>query len=137
MYAEVGPLFDKYASDTWKEAMAQDPNVWNQYSRDGKKMGIPVLDYAYNHDYILWIRQDWLDKLKLKAPTTIDEMEKVMDAFKNQNPDGLAPDKVTPLSIGFKTSMNGWVILHGSSVPMEPFRSSGTWEQTASWNTAL
>ncbi|WP_339187867.1 sugar ABC transporter [Paenibacillus sp. FSL P2-0121] len=109
MYADVGTLFDKYASDTWKEAMAQDPNVWNQYSRDGKRMGLPVLDYAYNHDYILWIRQDWLDKLNMQAPKTIDELEKVMDAFKNQNPDGLAPDKVTPLSIGFKTTMNTWM----------------------------
>ena len=68
MYQEVGPLFDKYASDTWKKAMEQDPNVWNQYSRDGKRMGIPVLDYAYNNDYLLWIRQDWLDKLNMKAP---------------------------------------------------------------------
>jgi putative aldouronate transport system substrate-binding protein len=109
MYQEVGPLFDKYASDTWKKAMEQDPNVWNQYSRDGKRMGIPVLDYAYNNDYLLWIRQDWLDKLNLEAPKTIDELETVMDAFKNQNPDGLAPDKVTPLSIGFKTSMNTWM----------------------------
>jgi len=109
MYQEAGPLFDKYASDTWKKAMEQDPNVWNQYSRDGKRMGIPVLDYAYNNDYLLWIRQDWLDKLNLEAPKTIDELEKVMDAFKNQNPDGLAPDKVTPLSIGFKTSMNTWM----------------------------
>ncbi|MGR6543106.1 sugar ABC transporter [Paenibacillus tundrae] len=109
MYQEVGPLFDKYASDTWKEAMAQDPNVWNQYSRDGKRMGIPVLDYAYNNDYLLWIRQDWLDKLNLEAPKTIDELEMVMEAFKNKNPDGLAPDKVTPLSIGFKTSMNTWM----------------------------
>ncbi|KGE17886.1 sugar ABC transporter [Paenibacillus wynnii] len=109
MYAEVGTLFDKYASDSWKQAMAQDPNVWNQYSRDGKKMGIPVLDYAYNHDYILWIRQDWLDKLNIQAPKTIDELEKVMDAFKNQNPDGLKPDKVIPLSIGFKTTMSTWM----------------------------
>lgn len=109
MYAEVGTMFDKYASETWKAAMAQDPNVWNQYSRNGKKMGLPVLDYAYNHDYILWIRQDWLDKLNMQAPKTMDELEKVMDAFKNQNPDGLAPDKVTPLSIGFKTSMNTWM----------------------------
>ncbi|OWA33423.1 sugar ABC transporter [Saccharibacillus sp. O16] len=109
MYEEVGPLFDKYASKTWKEAIDQDPNVWNAYMRDGKRMGIPVLDYAYNHDYLLWIRQDWLDKLNLKAPKTIDELEKVMDAFKNKNPDGLAPDKVVPLSIGFKTSMNTWM----------------------------
>lgn len=45
----------------------------------------------------------------MQAPKTIDELEKVMDAFKNQNPDGLAPDKVTPLSIGFKTTMNTWM----------------------------
>lgn len=109
LYAEVGAMFDKYASSTWKKAMAQDPNVWNQYSRGGKRMGIPVLDYAYNHDYVLWIRQDWLTKLGLKAPETIDELEQVMEAFKYHNPDGLAPDQVTPLSIGFKTTMNTWM----------------------------
>ncbi|OWR29051.1 sugar ABC transporter [Saccharibacillus sp. O23] len=109
MYQEAGPLFDKYASDTWKKAMELDPNIWNPYTRDGKRMGIPILDYAYNNDYLLWIRQDWLDKLNLQAPKTIDELEKVMDAFKNQNPDGLKPDQVIPLSLGFKTSMNTWM----------------------------
>ncbi|MUG68181.1 extracellular solute-binding protein [Paenibacillus campinasensis] len=109
MFAEVGTLFDQYASQTWKDAMNQDPNVWNPYTRDGKRMGIPVLDFAYNHDYILWIRQDWLDKLGLSEPKTLDELEQVMDAFKNRNPDGLAPDKVIPLSIGFKTSMSTWM----------------------------
>ncbi|MDR9852573.1 extracellular solute-binding protein [Paenibacillus sp. VCA1] len=109
MFREAGSLFDEYASDTWKKAMEQDSNVWNPYIRDGKKMGIPVLDYAYNHDYLMWIRKDWLDKLGLPAPKTIDELEKVMDAFKNNNPDGLKPDEVIPLSIGFKTTMNTWM----------------------------
>ncbi|MEJ8306964.1 sugar ABC transporter [Saccharibacillus sacchari] len=109
MYQEAGPLFDQYASDTWKKAMELDPNIWNPYTRDGKRMGIPILDYAYNNDYLLWIRQDWLDKLKLETPTTIDELETVMEAFKNNNPDGLSPDQVIPLSIGFKTSMNTWM----------------------------
>ncbi|NMO95068.1 extracellular solute-binding protein [Paenibacillus lemnae] len=109
MFADAGALFDQYASDNWKKAMDLDPGVWNQYTRDGKRMGIPVLDYAYNHDYVLWIRQDWLDKLGMSAPKTMDDLEKVMDAFRNQNPSGLAPDKVTPLSIGFKTSMNTWM----------------------------
>lgn len=109
MFADAGELFDKYANDTWKRAMAIDPGVWNPYIRDGKRIGLPVLDYAYNHDYLLWIRQDWLDKLQLKAPTTLAELETVMDAFKNKNPDGLAPDKVVPLSVGFKTTMNTWM----------------------------
>ncbi len=109
IYGEVGSLFDQYANDNWKKAMSLDPNVWNPYIRDGKRMGIPVLDYAYNHDYLLWIRQDWMDQLHLSAPKTLDELEHMMDLFKNQNPDGLAPDDVVPLSIGFKTSMNTWM----------------------------
>ncbi|GAB6988574.1 type 2 periplasmic-binding domain-containing protein [Paenibacillus pini] len=109
MFQDAGALFDKYASEEWKKAMAQDPNVWNPYTVDGKRMGIPVLDYAYNHDYLLWIRQDWLDKLGLATPKTMDELETIMDAFKNKNPDGLKPDEVIPLSIGFKTTMNTWM----------------------------
>lgn len=127
IYGEVDELFNKYASDTWKKAMEIDPTVWNSVTRDGKKMGIPVLDYAYNNDYILWIRQDWLDALNLKAPTTMDELEQVMDAFKNNNPSGLAPNKVTPLSIGFKNSMNTWM-----GDPSWIFGASGTLPQQ--WN---
>lgn len=108
-FREVDSLFDKYANDNWKKSMEIDPSVWNPYIRDGEAMGIPVLDYAYNNDYILWVRQDWLDKLNMKAPTTLEELEAVMDAFKNNNPDGLTPDKVVPLSLGFKSSMNTWM----------------------------
>lgn len=109
LFREVGSLFDEYANDKWKQAMALDPHVWDPYIRDGKRMGIPVLDYAYNHDYLLWIRQDWLDKLNLQPPKTLEELEAVMEAFKYRNPDGLSPDQVTPLSIGFKNTFNTWM----------------------------
>ena len=36
----------------------------------------------------LFIRQDWLDKLGLKAPTTLDEFMTVAKAFTTQDPDG-------------------------------------------------
>ncbi|SDX08441.1 extracellular solute-binding protein [Paenibacillus sp. CF384] len=128
-FRDVGELFDQYANEKWKTAMNLDSNVWNPYIRDGKKMGIPVLDYAYNHDYLLWIRQDWLDKLNLQAPKTLDDLEKIMDAFKNQNPDGLKPDKVVPLSIGFKSTMNTWM-----GDPSWIFGAYGT--IPAQWNQA-
>ena len=35
-----------------------------------------------------WIRQDWLDKLNLKAPTTVDELHDVLYAFRNEDPNG-------------------------------------------------
>lgn len=109
LFREIGSLFDQYASDAWKNAMAIDENVWNPYTRDGQRMGIPVLDYAYNHDYLIWIRQDWLDALNLEAPKTLAEFENVMEQFKNNNPDGLAPKDVTPLSLGSKTLLSTWM----------------------------
>lgn len=36
----------------------------------------------------LWIRQDWLDNLGLEVPTTLDELEDVLYAFTNDDPDG-------------------------------------------------
>lgn len=109
LFQDAGALFDKYANDAWKEAMALDPNVWNAYTKDGVRMGIPVLSYAYNNDYLLWIRQDWLDALGLEGPKTMEELEHVMDQFRNNNPQGLSPNQVTPLSIGFKDSMKTWM----------------------------
>ncbi len=35
-----------------------------------------------------WIRQDWLDKLNLQVPTTIDELYEVLTAFRNNDPNG-------------------------------------------------
>lgn len=109
LFQDAGALFDKYANDVWKEAMALDPGVWNSYTKDGVRMGIPALDFAYNNDYLLWIRQDWLDALGLEGPKTIEDLEHVMDQFRNNNPQGLSPNEVTPLSIGFKDSMKTWM----------------------------
>jgi ABC-type sugar transport system, periplasmic component len=36
----------------------------------------------------VFIRKDWLDDLGMQIPTTIDELYKVLTAFKNNNPDG-------------------------------------------------
>lgn len=36
----------------------------------------------------LWVRKDWLDKLGLKAPTTLDEFYEVAKAFTEKDPDG-------------------------------------------------
>lgn len=108
-FIDAGELFDKYASDTYKKAMAEDPNVWNPYIRDGKRMAIPILENAYNNDPVMYIREDWLKKLNLKAPTTLDELETVMDAFVNQDPDGNGKKDTVGLSVGFKNNLNTWM----------------------------
>jgi putative aldouronate transport system substrate-binding protein len=41
--------------------------------------------------YCTLIRQDWLDKLKLKMPTTVQELHDVLTAFVKAEPDGQHP----------------------------------------------
>lgn len=54
---------------------------------DGKLMALPASNIGYQHD-LLWIRQDWLDKLQLPAPKTLDDLIQVAKAFIEQDPDG-------------------------------------------------
>ncbi|TCM95895.1 putative aldouronate transport system substrate-binding protein [Paenibacillus sp. BK033] len=108
-FVDAGELFDKYASQVWKDAMNEDPTVWYPYMEDGKRIGIPILDYAYNGDPVMWIREDWMQKLGLSAPKTLDDLEKVMDAFTNQDPDGNGKKDTYGLAIGFKNWINTWM----------------------------
>lgn len=108
-FVDAGELFDKYASDTWKAAMDEDPSVWYPYMQDGKRIGIPILDYSYNGDPVMWIREDWMKKLNLKAPETLADLERIMDAFTNQDPDGNGKKDTYGLTIGFKNWLNTWM----------------------------
>ncbi|MGZ4161433.1 MAG: extracellular solute-binding protein, partial [Neobacillus sp.] len=56
-------------------------------------------------DDIPWINKKWLDELGLKMPTTTDELEKVLIAFKEKKPDG---KDVIPMS---------FMINHGGEDP--------------------
>jgi putative aldouronate transport system substrate-binding protein len=55
---------------------------------NGKIMAIPGVGSEASGLHNLWIRKDWLDKLKLEVPQTLDELEKVAKAFVEQDPDG-------------------------------------------------
>jgi len=101
---DITEAFEKYASPRLKELYASHPEVWNYVTRDGKKYGLPF--YTGGEPIsVMWIRQDWLDKLNLKAPTTIEEMERVMDAFVNQDPDGNGQKDTIGLSLSLRDSI--------------------------------
>ncbi|MBB6729577.1 extracellular solute-binding protein [Cohnella zeiphila] len=108
-FQDAGALFDKYASDSYKKAMDEVPSAWMPYVRDGKRMAIPGIDYIMQHDDVMWIRQDWLDKLNLKAPTTIAELEQVMDAFVNRDPDGNGKKDTYGMISTLKENYNAWI----------------------------
>ncbi len=73
----------------------------------------------------VFIRQDWLDKLGLKAPTTLEEYMTVAKAFTEKDPDGNGKND----TFGFGAFYDGGVGLGGSLDPfMGAFGLPGAWD---------
>lgn len=61
-------------------------DVWNYIKTDGKIYGVPR--NRPHIDLSLKIRKDWLDKLNIPVPTTLDEYAAALKAIVNGDPDG-------------------------------------------------
>lgn len=105
----VEEAFEQYAPARVKEAYEKNPDVWRTVSVHGKRWGLPQISEGTVGDPILWIRQDWLDRLMLTAPATLDELEAVLDAFTNGDPDGNGKRDTVGLAFAGKNSLNGWM----------------------------
>ena len=75
---------------------------------DGNIYSMPFLEDCYHctMSQKLWIYQPWLDTLGLEMPTTTDEFEQVLLAFKEQDPNGNGQADEIPLSTTM--SEEGW-----------------------------
>ncbi|MBC8078792.1 MAG: extracellular solute-binding protein [Gorillibacterium sp.] len=82
---------EKYASPALKEALVKYPYTLNEASKDGKTYGLPRF-FMGDEGSVMWIRKDWLEKLSLHAPKTIDELGNVLKAFSEQDPNGNKKD---------------------------------------------
>lgn len=84
---EITEDISAYMPDRIKEIYKQYPTTFNPVVREGKVYGMAIAPNLTEGEVML-IRQDWLDRLDLKAPTTIEEFEQVIAAFTNEDPDG-------------------------------------------------
>ncbi|GGD50880.1 extracellular solute-binding protein [Paenibacillus nasutitermitis] len=83
----LNDLLDKYGANIrklWPEDWATS---WDAVSTPDKKIwGIPRLPAIAGNT--VYMRTDWLSKLGLQMPTTIDELENVLKTFKEKDPAG-------------------------------------------------
>lgn len=63
----------------------------------GEEIGAGQKEIGANPDF-LYINQEWLDKLGLKMPTTMDEYTAVLEAFKTKDPNGNGKADEIPLT---------------------------------------
>jgi len=60
---------------------------WKNSMIDGKKYAVPRYYPKVGGDLFPMLRKDWLDRLNLKVPETLDELYDVLHAFTYQDPD--------------------------------------------------
>ncbi|CAM4396531.1 putative aldouronate transport system substrate-binding protein [Paenibacillus endophyticus] len=99
----IDEAFEKYATERVKDSYIKNPEIWNSVKRDGKIYGLPTISNGIVGATVMWVRQDWLDKLGLKAPTNIAEFDAVMEAFTNQDPDRNNKNDTYGLALGGNT----------------------------------
>jgi putative aldouronate transport system substrate-binding protein len=96
----LNDLIKQYAPDIQKVLDTNPDYKAMATSPDGKIYGLPQLAETLHIQYPskLWINTDWLKKLNLSMPKTTDDMTKVLEAFKNGDPNGDGKKDEIPLS---------------------------------------
>lgn len=87
--ADLTEVYEQYASPDIKTIIENTNGAaLDAVTFDGKIMALPGVQANADGIHLLWIRQDWLDKLNLEPPTTMAELEEVARAFVENDPDG-------------------------------------------------
>jgi len=87
--ADLTDVWDQYATDLTKKIMNADGGRCLEMSHiNGRLYAIPWTNGYVDRTPVIWIRGDWLEKVGMEKPTNLAELEAVMDAFVNQDPDG-------------------------------------------------
>jgi len=96
----LNQLIDQYAP-TIKKALDASPGYKEMATApDGKIYGMPQWVDCFHCSYQdkLWMNSAWLKKLGLEQPKTTEDMRKVLEAFKTQDPNGNGKADEIPLS---------------------------------------
>jgi putative aldouronate transport system substrate-binding protein len=98
----VDDLIQKY-STTYKALMQKYPELKKAGSKsDGKQYEFGRVQKLVGFQ-ALFIREDWLKKLGLKAPETVEELFKVAQAFTDNDPDGNGKKDTYGISLSGET----------------------------------
>ncbi|WP_219640842.1 extracellular solute-binding protein [Cohnella sp. CFH 77786] len=93
----VDEYIEKY-STSYKKYLEEHPELKPYLTFDGKMYAVASMRNT-RAQTMIWIRQDWLDKLNLKMPATVDELLDVARAFRDRDPDGNGEKDTIPIAM--------------------------------------
>ena len=83
------PYYEEYGSEGLKKVLGFNDNEGIESGMiDGALYGLPLTNDVGDGASLVFIRQDWLDKLNLKVPHTVSELIEVAEAFVANNMSG-------------------------------------------------
>jgi putative aldouronate transport system substrate-binding protein len=86
---DLTDVYEQHATDRVKQIITDTGTIPMQAATvDGRQMSIPNVTVAKEGAAVLWVRSDWLEKLGLPEPTTMDNLLQISEAFATQDPDG-------------------------------------------------
>ncbi|MDF2962713.1 MAG: transporter substrate-binding protein [Paenibacillus sp.] len=86
---DLTKIYEKYASPLTKELYASTNNkAIEKATYKGKMMAIPNISVQADAASMVWVRKDWMDKLGLQPPKSIDDIATIAKAFVERDPDG-------------------------------------------------
>lgn len=93
----LAPLDEAIQSANYLLDPAQTPaSAWNRCTIDGKRYAVPCswMELYYS----IAVRTDWMEKLGLSTPKTIDEFKQMLIAFRDGDPDGNGANDTIPMT---------------------------------------
>lgn len=98
--ADITDLLEEYASDELMDYLYADGGLaMNCLQIDGRLYGLPKMSSSYDSVSLMFIRKDWLERLGLEVPTTMEELKEVAHAFTYDDPDGNGENDTYGLAI--------------------------------------
>lgn len=97
---DLTSVYEKCASDRVKEIyQSYGEDILQNVTFDGKLMALPETNIN-NGPNLFWVRQDWLEKLGLAAPKTLEDVEEIVRAFIEKDPGNNGPGKTVGIACG-------------------------------------
>lgn len=109
LFIALNNLIDKYGVET-KKTLEKYPEIKQATTApNGNIYSLSSID-RNPHTMLqqkMWINTEWLKKLNLDMPTTTDEFEKVLKAFKEKDPNGNGKADEIPMIGGIQEKLTG------------------------------
>jgi len=114
LIADMTDIWKDYVTDEYVKSLG--PQDIAMMTIDGGMLGFPGGTRGYAGSSVLYLRQDWMDKLGLKAPESIDELIDIIRKFKDAK---LAGNDTIPFLLS--SNVSGGLNFIGSDAKWDGF----------------